>query len=194
MLYIFDMGGVLLHGVFELKTILKEQNCSADIQSLYRDDLMEALSAGTLQEDEYWDQFNQRHGTSVESTRWGKTFEPQVDSNMEASIRGLRAAGHRVVCGTNTFDSHYQVSVKKGDFDCFDKVYASHLMGVAKPRPQFWLSILEAEGFEPQDAVFIDDFETNVDAASALGIRSFVFRDLPQLQEELIQASGLMTF
>ncbi|MCG8451987.1 MAG: HAD-IA family hydrolase [Spirochaetales bacterium] len=194
MLYIFDMGGVLLHGVFELKAILEEQNCSIDIQSLYLDDLMESLSAGSINEEEYWTQFNQCHGTSVESTRWGKTFAPQVDSNMESFIRELRASGHRVVCGTNTFDAHYQVSVKQGDYDCFDQVYASHLMGVAKPHPQFWQSILEAEGFEPHDAVFIDDFETNVAAAATLGIKSYVFRDLPHLQEELIQATDSLKF
>lgn len=185
MLYIFDMGGVVLHGVFELQDILKEQGLDSDANALYCDSLMDDLSAGRIDEAAYWEAFNRSYGSSVAGDRWGKTFRPRLDRDMCDFIRDLRTGGQRVVCGSNTFDSHYRISVERGDYDCFDKVYASHLMGSAKPDPRFWQSILEAEGAEPGETVFVDDFALNVKAAERLGIRAYLFRDLPTLREEL---------
>ena len=187
MLYIFDMGGVLLHGVFELLDVLKEQKLDADAGTLYYDKLMDDLSAGRINESAYWKGFNERHGSSVAGDRWGKSFRPELDEDMCAFVRELRSRGHRAVCGTNTFDTHYRVSVERGDYDCFDKVYASHRMGVAKPDPRFWASILEAEGCTPGNAVFVDDTPLNVKVAEKLGIRAILFRDLPSLREQLAQ-------
>jgi len=64
-------------------------------------------------------------------------------------------------------------------------VYASHLMGVSKPEPDFWLRILEAEGRTAEQAFFVDDFAENVDAARRLGIRSHRFTDVETLVREL---------
>ncbi len=184
MLYIFDMGGVVLHGVFEMLDIMKEQGWKGDPHDLYVDDLMDELSSGRIDEEHYWKAFNGRYGTGVASDRWGKTYSPELDPGMTALVEDLRR-DHRVVCGSNTFSSHYEASRERGDYDCFDLVYASHRMGVAKPDPRFWMTILEKEGVPAEETVFIDDFAVNIKAAERLGIRAFLFRDLPTLREAL---------
>ncbi len=184
MLYIFDMGGVLLHGVFELKTILENAGHHLDLMNLYRDDLMDKLSAGLIEEDAYWKEFNARYGTDIASPQWGRQFNPEVDPEMIALIKELKK-NNRVICGTNTIEAHWQFSQDRGDYKVFDKVYASHLMGVAKPDARFWETILEEEGAKPEEAVFIDDFHDNVDAAASLGIRSILYSNINALREEL---------
>jgi HAD superfamily hydrolase (TIGR01509 family) len=91
----------------------------------------------------------------------------------------------RVVVGTNTIASHYEVHRKLGDYDAFDAVYSSHKLGIAKPDPDFYLKILTEEGQTPLETVFIDDMEENVDSASALGIFSILFTDPGALWRQL---------
>ncbi len=67
----------------------------------------------------------------------------------------------------------------------FDAVYASYVLGVAKPDATFFLRILEAEGCAPCEAVFIDDLEGHVAAARGLGVRAVRFTDAASLARAL---------
>jgi FMN phosphatase YigB (HAD superfamily) len=97
----------------------------------------------------------------------------------------LELDGTRVVAGTNTIAPHYDIHLRRGDYDIFDIVYASHLMGLAKPDPAFYTCILEHESCSADRAVFIDDFPENVEAARALGIGSLLFTGAEQLKKDL---------
>lgn len=57
----------------------------------------------------------------------------------------------------------------------FDRVYYSSDLGVAKPDPQFFELILDDLGLSAGDVGFIDDSVPNVEAARAVGIRSFQY-------------------
>ena len=76
-------------------------------------------------------------------------FRPENDERMASLVLEIRDCGHRVVCGTNTLDSHYRLLRDRGDFRIFDAVYASHLMGCAKPEAEFYRFILSAEDARP---------------------------------------------
>lgn len=184
MLYIFDMGGVVLHNIFSLKDILAAEGCDLDMMALYRDDLMTRYSSGQLTEQQYWTEFNKLHGTEILPPQWGPFFNPELDQAMVDIIEELKK-NNRVVCGSNTIEPHWDISVARGDYKPFHKVYASHLMGVSKPDPRFWKIILEEEKVHPGEAVFIDDFYDNVAAAASLGIRSIQFKDVDTLRENL---------
>lgn len=101
-----------------------------------------------------------------------------------------------LLCGTMTADEYWQrffedYLVATGAYHSFDGVYASHLMGVAKPDPGFWLGILEAEQTEPGEAFFIDDMEENVRAATGIGIASHHFRGAASLRGALADVLGI---
>jgi len=187
MLYIFDAGGVVLHDVFELSSILEAHGVQLEVSALYRDDLMAAYASGHIDEDEYWRGFNVKYGTDIAAPKWGLRFEPRLDIGMVGLIKELKRS-HRVVCGTNTIAPHWCRSITRGDYDCFHAVYASHLMGCAKPDHRFWQYILEKENYGPEDTVFIDDFPENVRAAEMLGISSVLYEDIPTLRQALIPA------
>lgn len=184
MLYIFDMGGVLARSFDVIPEAARRMGMpEAEARRFIAAD-MDALMAGEMDTDEYWSRFAAASGVRPAEDYWSTLFEPSADPAVERIIRGLRA-GDRVVCGTNTIACHYDYLAARGMYGCFDAVYASHLMGLCKPDPAFWLDILRAEGRQPSDAFFVDDMDENVAAARSLGIRSHLFRDASGLASAL---------
>ena len=58
--------------------------------------------------------------------------------------------------------------------ELFDYVVDSSEVGMRKPNPAIFEKALEIGGFAPGEVIFLDDFEGNVVAAEALGIRSIL--------------------
>jgi glucose-1-phosphatase len=67
----------------------------------------------------------------------------------------------------------------------FRTIFASHLLGDAKPRIESFKKVLNALGVRPEEVVFIDDSELNVSGASQLGIKGIVFKNLDTLRQDL---------
>ncbi|HPG86073.1 MAG TPA: HAD family phosphatase [Spirochaetales bacterium] len=180
-LFIFDMGGVMV-GSFDVlpEAALRLGLPETELRRLAAPDLDE-LMAGRMAADDYWARFSVASGLSVGEDYWSTLFAPSLDPVMVGLARSLRRRG-RVVCGTNTIASHYDYLRATGMYDVFDAVYASHLMGVCKPDPDFWRLILEAEGVAAPDAVFVDDMAENAEAAGALGLRAHLFDGVAGLE------------
>jgi putative hydrolase of the HAD superfamily len=113
-----------------------------------------------------------------------KFFKPRLDLGVVAILKQLKDNA-RVICGTNTFDPHYDYFMFGGYYDLFDAIYASNKMGVSKPHRDFYRYILMSEGVKPEDAVFIDDTEENVISADKLGIYSIWFKDSVRLRTDI---------
>ena len=207
MLFIFDMGGVVTNTAELLPRVLQilkmerseflalcgcPENNSSPTDPMTRVsydkhsiDLLTMCSDGMITTRQFWVEFSRRSGVPVQTDWWQHLFHPVLKEDTVALIKKLKAAGHRVVCGTNTIDGHYRNHVERGDYSYFDQTYASNFMGVSKPNPEFWKIILTAENEDPENTVFIDDRKKNCDAASALGIKSFVFTDAKKLEQDL---------
>lgn len=188
--YIFDMGNVLSRNVDVLPSIAGELGVSAsDIVSFAGNDF-DGLTVGAATPEEFWAAFNERFGTRVREDLLATHFRPVQDPRVEELIRTLQRRGSRVVCGTNTFAGHYRIHMEGGDYRVFDRVYASHLMGVAKPDPEFFRRILRAESWRPEEVTFVDDMAKNVEAAAGLGIHAILYRDYPELAARLLDNRG----
>jgi putative hydrolase of the HAD superfamily len=166
---------------------------------------LRVIQEGALGSDEFWQRFEARAARLFPDRRivlprrpdglpvdlWATFFQPVRDEAVVSIIGELIAAGYRVVGGTNTLDAHYEKHRSLGDYDCFQALYASQLLGVAKPDAEFWRRILAAEGFRPEQAFFADDNQANVDAAAALGISAHHFRSASRLREALAELGAL---
>jgi len=62
-------------------------------------------------------------------------------------------------------------------------------MGVRKPEAEGFKRILTHCGVDPSEVVFFDDLEPNVEAARALGIRSFLV-DSPEVIPSFVSSFG----
>ncbi len=211
-LYIFDMGGVVSRNVSVAAAIASRLGLSVDefyaaagassggnSAAPYDNGDLRAIQAGELDAAAFWTRLAARASRlfpahAIRSPRaadgshedlWMTEFHPVLDAEVALVIRELKIDGFRVVCGTNTLASHYAVHRERGDYGCFDAVYASHLMRLVKPDEAFWLEILSREGAEPRDAFFIDDAEPNVLAAASLGMGTHLYRGVAALREAL---------
>lgn len=72
--------------------------------------------------------------------------------------------------------------------DAFGLIVGSAYEGIMKPDPAIFIRTLKRLDRQPSEAVFIDDFLHNIDAARALGMAAIHFRtetDLPQALADL---------
>jgi 2-haloacid dehalogenase len=81
------------------------------------------------------------------------------------------------VAATNGSDFPRKDKLMKSSIACFfDGYYSSEMLGISKPNPQFFLSILEAKGFVKEHVLIVgDDFKTDIQGALNANIDSCLF-------------------
>ena len=88
---------------------------------------------------------------------------------------------YKIFLMSNTNVIHYDLYVRDlqlrfgyNEFDeLFNKSYFSFAEHLEKPDPRFFELILDHEGLLPEETLFIDDSKKNIEAAQALGIRTY---------------------
>ena len=69
----------------------------------------------------------------------------------------------------------------------FDVLVWSFQHNMAKPEPAIYQLTLDRLGTQPEETLFIDDKQVNIDAARALGIVSILFTTVERMREQLIE-------
>lgn len=69
----------------------------------------------------------------------------------------------------------------------FDETVYSCEVGLVKPDERIYRLMLKKLGVKPEEAVFIDDKEINIDGARKVGMKGIVFLNYQQLVQELKQ-------
>ena len=180
MLYIFDMGGVVARQADVFPDVFRHLDITREEFLAFAGKNLEKLSNGKVSTDEFWAQFSRRYGREVQEELFGKFFHPSINREVIALLGQLKAHA-RVVCGTNTFDPHYDYHLSCGHYAIFDAVFASNKIGLSKPDPKFYRHILKNEGADPQETFFVDDMVENVLSAESIGINAILFRDSKSL-------------
>jgi len=183
-LYIFDMGGVLCRDFNDIPVISDYLGITEENFFIYAGENFRKLLDGKINSNEFWVRFSLRYGKKVKEELFGKFFNPGIIRETKDIIKQLKSDS-RVVCGTNTIDSHYYYLLNQGDYDIFDEVYASNLMGISKPDPDFYRNILKKEGIKPENTIFVDDTEENILSAQKIGINSILFTDSDSLKQQI---------
>ena len=199
MLFIFDMGGVVTT-TFDFNQLYNKLNISQEdffkICKQNQDDIWHKFEIGKISTQTFWDDFNKRISEStdktyssvpfVENDLFRLTFHPTLNPKTVELIQKLKK-NHRVVCGTNTIDSHWENHMERGDYSVFDQTYASNKIGCAKPDPHFFELILDAEQTKAEDAFFTDDKAENVSAAASIGIHAERFTTAEEITEKWLK-------
>lgn len=173
MLYIFDMGNVVVKGIHVVEQTI--ELLGVDAQEFSRDYMYydHPLMDGTLTCDDYYKHVEHVFNVKVPGKPFSDFFHPYLNEPMVAIIEKLKAQGNRIVAGSNTFKPHWDIIEKLGQDKYFDKCYLSHEMGITKPAKAFFEYILREENVAPQDVFFTDDYKENIDSAASLGINTF---------------------
>lgn len=191
-LCIFDMGGVMVDGHDVAPKIAERLGVDvAELRPMLRAAGFDDLHDGRISPLQYWARLREQTGLELPGDPWGDLFTPVRHPAMYALVERLKESGVPVVAGTNTIDVHYAIHLRNGDYDVFDRTYASNLMRISKPDPAFWQHILQVEGVRPEEAVFVDDLQENVDGAAAVGLHAVLLQSQEQAIGEVERLFGL---
>lgn len=190
MLFIFDMGGVVtttagqsLFDRISEKLGISTEKFLSTMGYGTKDDLFLELDNGKLSAKEWWKIFQDRSGIPVNCDWFRLLFHPVMNEETKKIALELKAKGNRVVCGTNTIESHYDNHNARADYAIFDMTYASIHMGVSKPDVNFWKLIMDCENEKPENTFFTDDKIENIQGAQSLGIKTYHFKTADGLRE-----------
>ncbi len=66
-----------------------------------------------------------------------------------------------------------------------DKIYLSSLIGIGKPNPEYFKYILDKENINPEELLFLDDKDGNINSAKSLGINTIKVNSNTNILEEI---------
>lgn len=186
MLYIFDMGNVLIDIDFKRVLGVWSNLSGAPLAHLMErfkmGEVFEQHERGEISDELFAEQLCNEMGIALSfeqfSAGWQSIFIGLRADTIEV-MKKLRDGGHRVVVLSNTnrlhlehWPTHYPEIAQNTD-----AIYLSQELGMRKPDPAIFRYVLEKEGFSAQESVFFDDVADNINAASALGIQAILVTD-----------------
>lgn len=129
----------------------------------------------------------------------------ELDEAWNATLLGIRSeaipmlkqlkkdSSSQLILLSNTNAIHYSSFAKECVelFAIFDKLYFSFLVGKRKPEQEIYVMLLEDNGLNAEDVLFIDDLEENTAAAGRLGINTYVMKPTHTLSKFLHSVSNL---
>lgn len=122
-----------------------------------------------------------RSMTGFDIASWTVIRTPMVDW-----VRALKESGRKTAILSNMPGDHAKYVKRSFDWiDLFDVTVFSCEVKLIKPEPTIYAECLRRLEVSPEEAVFIDDGETNVTAARAMGMHGIVFHDLAGLSVSL---------
>ena len=148
--------------------------------------------------------------TSVAHWRWlGDYFKldeaglAEIQSDFFASdalneplleyIKHLRHAGYRTGLLSNFGDNARRLWTEIYPFiEYFDGIVISAEVGLMKPDPQIYHLAAESVGVQMIEALFVDDFAENIEAAKAIGMQTLHFTDPDVAQQQLAAITGVV--
>ena len=102
-------------------------------------------------------------------TEW-RAAQAAIAPNVEL-IRALRPSYRTAVLSNADITLRSRLSDGLGIVSLFDEIVCSAEVGCAKPEPEIYALACNRLGLPPAACVFVDDNESNVRAADAVGIR-----------------------
>ena len=165
-----------------------EQIC----QDIFFGEVEVLFETGKIDGDEFTRQCNEILGTDFSTEEfhdiWSDMFE--FDPEVVKVVDQLRA-DHQVMLLSNTNPWHFEHCDERFSIrDHFNDLVLSYEVGYMKPHAGIFQAALE-KSVAPHSALFIDDLEPNVVAASELGITSLLYSNVEQLRYWL-KAQGVL--
>jgi epoxide hydrolase-like predicted phosphatase len=189
---IFDLGGVLVR----TEDRGPRTQLAARLGKTYAELGMLIFDSGSSQQAQlgeitsaqHWEQV--RNALNISPAELlevrGKFWEgDSLDGKLVDYLRGLQPR-YKTALLSNAWDDLRQMIEDVWQIDnAFDQLIISAEIGLVKPDLVIYQWMLAELGLEPSHAVFVDDFQHNVEGAQAAGLHAIHFRSPDQALGEL---------
>ena len=196
---LIDLDGVLRLWPAEYSALEQLHNLPADsiAGTAFEPVLLKQAITGQLTDEEWRSEVSQRLATRYPDSRAADAVaawsEPQGQVHQDVLRLVIKAREHcKVGLITNATSRLSHDLEGLGLSQHLDFVVNSSEVGFAKPRPEIYKRALAVAGAKPLEVLFVDDTQSNVVAAEALGMLGHHFTSVVGLRVRM-QTLGLGT-
>lgn len=191
---IFDLGNVVLTNDWHFDCPEKNEEFTkyfgvseADMEKGWKANWPK-YRLGKITEDEFWTGFLHKSGAQQLDINHAKkiwrTYQFEIE-NMLSLLTKLKRK-HRLAALANI--GKEWLDFKRAKFhldDLFEHIIASGVVGYDKPHPKIYDLLLQKVGVSPQKCTYIDDLQSNLAPAEALGMKTILFSGQSELEKAL---------
>ena len=192
----FDLGGVLLRTQNRSirEKLGQEFGMTYDqIDSfVFESQSSKLASIGRISEDEHWMDVTRHLGLDASHMpRLRDTFFAGDVLDMEL-VNFLRQSRGTYKTGliSNAWSGLRPWILREKFDDAFDHMVISAEAGFAKPDPRIYQLAMEKLGVLPEESIFVDDVQKNIDAANNLGMKGILFKDSHTTLDQIHNSCG----
>jgi putative hydrolase of the HAD superfamily len=142
---------------------------------------------GHLSHEQLVERFIKRKKLDLSVDEYNELVKNDVTPNvgMLPLIEAL-SKKYKIAIATNEGTLHTKYKIEgSGVMPYLSKIIASYRIHEVKPDTAFYKRTLEMIEAKPEECIFIDDKQENVDAANSIGMKGILFTDVLQLQKDL---------
>ena len=183
---IFDFAGVITdltwEGAVVSFTKIGLKNADKILDRYHQNGIFQALEEGRMDMETFRKEFSAMCGRDVNHDEireaWMGYFNGLDERKLEFIEELRKDYKVYLLSNTNPYIMDWACSPNftskgKGLNDYFDKLYLSYETGYTKPHEGIFKYMLNDANIKPDEAMFIDDGLTNVEAAQRLGMHTF---------------------
>ncbi|MFA6940538.1 MAG: HAD family phosphatase [Clostridiaceae bacterium] len=187
---IFDIGNTLLS--FDPMEYLEkkfgnEETVNTLYETIFKSPEWQSLDRGTISQEEAVMRFCSRQPSLEKEIKcimgnWSEILIPMEES---ITLLGyLKSSGCRIYLLSNFHETAFEYIYNKFSFiKEADGMVISCRVKLLKPEKEIYELLLNKYSLEPEECVFIDDFDKNIEAARELGIHGICFKDAKSVYE-----------
>ncbi|MBJ7539155.1 HAD family phosphatase [Marinomonas sp. C1424] len=176
---LFDLGNVLvdLGSIAEMHTMLNTHGEESDVwRKWLRSPTVAAFDSGQISFDEFAERLPKEVGSHLSKEAFKASFKAWPKGLFEgalALVSAVKPEYHRAIL-SNTNAAHWErLMDEMGLAGHFHSYYASHLVGLVKPDRAIYDHVLDQLQIAPEQILFIDDNQLNIDTANELGMQAY---------------------
>ena len=189
---IFDWGGVLINDPRPglMQYCAKIFGVSVEEYIKVHDRFMDDFQKGLVGEEEFWSRICRllKKPKPAQHSLWGEAFRAAYSPRKDvfALACKLHANGYKVALLSNTEVPAMQFFYEQG-YNAFDVCVFSCMEGMVKPDRKIYEVVVEKLTSNAEQTVFIDDKPDFIEGAKQIGLKTILFKNLDQVNDQLIK-------
>lgn len=187
---LFDVSGVIVPLILRNPLgydVGSRHFTAAELEGFYFTKELNGYMLGTLSHEQLIGRYIKRKKLDISVEELNEVIQADI-TPMEGMTKLIEYLSQKYKIALATNDgpliSKYKIE-KSGTLPCLSKVIASYRIRELKPNNAFYKKALELIETKPDECVFIDDTQENVNAAISLGMKGILFKNTTQLEKEL---------
>ncbi|MDH3501931.1 MAG: HAD family phosphatase [Nitrosopumilus sp.] len=190
---LFDIGGVLVdwHMSWITSEISKQFEINEDIVTNAFSKHLHDLDSGKINEKIFWQKI--AHDTNSiplkENTEslWDIYFRKRAKLNHDVInlAKTIKEKSYTIGIISNIEKITHKVVDDWKVLTIFENKFLSYQIGFSKPDPRIYEYVIEKLPFDSNQMLFVDDKESNIDAAKSSGMNAIHFTNCSELEKSL---------